>query len=88
MRVIRLRAMKKSILAALLAAMLVAPMVAVPLALAQQPATDPNAAKPPAPPTPSKPDDPPLVMNYMTMILIIGAVVGANLIPSKRGHQD
>ncbi len=85
---IRLRAMKKSILAGLLAAMLVAPMVVVPLAVAQQPAADPNAAKPLTPPTPGKPDDPPLVMNYMTMMLIIGLVVGANLIPSKRGHQD
>ncbi len=41
-----------------------------------------------APPTPGKPDNPPVVMNYLTMLLIIASVVGANLIPSKRGHQD
>ncbi|MCX5689360.1 MAG: hypothetical protein NTV94_06160 [Planctomycetota bacterium] len=81
--------MKKSILACLLAATLVAPMVAVPFAVArQQPAADPNATKALTPPTPGKPDDPPLVMNYLTMMLIIAMVVGANLIPSKRGHQD
>jgi len=41
-----------------------------------------------SPPTPGKIDKPPTVWNYLTMILIVAAVVGANLIPSKRGHQD
>lgn len=40
------------------------------------------------PPTPGKPDDPPVIMNYLSLVVIIAAVVGANLIPSKRGHQD
>jgi hypothetical protein len=54
-----------------------------------QPAPDPNAPpKPPAPPTLGKPDEPPTVMSFLVMVLIIGAVMGANLIPSKRGHQD
>jgi hypothetical protein len=54
-----------------------------------QPAPDPNAPpKPPAPPTLGKPDEPPTVMSFLVMVLIIAAVMGANLIPSKRGHQD
>ena len=40
------------------------------------------------PPTPGKPDTPPALTNYLTIVIIIGAVVGASLIPSKRGHQD
>ena len=82
--------MKKTILASALALTLRAPACLMAPAMAQQtPATDPNAApKPPAPPTPGKPDEPPVVMNYLVMILIIAMVVGANLIPSKRGHQD
>ena len=40
------------------------------------------------PPTPTKPDDPPAAMSYITMALLIGLLVGAALIPSKRGHQD
>jgi hypothetical protein len=80
--------MKKSIFAFALAAVLVMPVAVVPVAWAQQPAADANAPKPPAPPTPGKPDEPPVVMNILTMVIIIAAVVGANLIPSKRGHQD
>ena len=40
------------------------------------------------PPTPSKPDDPPVVMTYLAVLLTIGLIAGAALIPSKRGHQD
>jgi|GEM_PF-2528252 len=40
------------------------------------------------PPTPGKPDTPPAITNYLTIVVIVGAVVGASLIPSKRGHQD
>jgi hypothetical protein len=40
------------------------------------------------PPTPSKPDDPPVVMTYLAVLLTIGLIAGAALVPSKRGHQD
>jgi len=42
----------------------------------------------PQPPTPTKADTPPVVMNYLCLIVIVAAAIGANLIPSKRGHQD
>lgn len=42
-----------------------------------------------SPPRPGKADDSaPIVLTYLVGILLIGAAVGANLIPSKRGHQD
>lgn len=41
-----------------------------------------------SPPTPGKPDDPPYVMNILTMIIIVGLILGAAFMPSKRGHQD
>ena len=50
-----------------------------------------EAPAPPAllqPPVPGKPDEPPVIMNYLTMLIILSAAVGANMIPSKRGHQD
>ncbi len=40
------------------------------------------------PPTPKKSDDPPYIWNIFVLIVIVGAVFGANMIPSKRGHQD
>ena len=40
------------------------------------------------PPTPKKSDNPPTLWNYLILIVILGAVFGANMIPSKRGHQD
>lgn len=70
-----------------LAAAAVLSCVAVPAAMAI-PQDQPAAATPPAPPTPDKPDDPPVVLNYLTMLIILAVVIGASLIPSKRGHQD
>ncbi len=40
------------------------------------------------PPTPQRADKPPILWNYLVAIIIIAAAFGANLIPSKRGHQD
>lgn len=40
------------------------------------------------PPRPGKADDPPVVTTYGIMILLVAAIIGANLIPTKRGHQD
>lgn len=42
-----------------------------------------------APPTPSKEDTTrPLIMSYLLMVGLIAAVIGANLMPTKRTHQD
>lgn len=41
-----------------------------------------------SPPTPKQPDEPPIIMNYLVMLALAAAVIGANAIPSKRGHQD
>lgn len=61
-------------------------LTAVPMATAQD--TPPAEQGPPRPPNPLKPDEPPTIMNFLTMLIIIGVVIGANLIPSRRGHQD
>jgi len=40
-------------------------------------------------PTPGKLDDKvPVIIPYAIMLLLAAAAIGANLIPSKRGHQD
>jgi hypothetical protein len=40
-------------------------------------------------PTPKKSDsDPRVLWGYFCVLVILGAVIGTNLIPSKRGHQD
>jgi len=41
-----------------------------------------------SPPTPGRVDDPPVVMNILVLLLVAGLMVGAFLIPAKRGHQD
>ncbi|MCW5768441.1 MAG: hypothetical protein KIT19_07135 [Phycisphaeraceae bacterium] len=40
------------------------------------------------PPSPAKQDDPPTIRSYFLLALLVAAAVGANCIPSKRGHQD
>lgn len=40
------------------------------------------------PPAPTKEDTPPFIMPMLLTLLIAGGCIGANLIPSKRGHQD
>ena len=40
------------------------------------------------PPRVEDSDDPPTIRMYLVTALLGGLVVGANLIPSKRGHQD
>jgi hypothetical protein len=39
-------------------------------------------------PVPKKSDDPPTLWAYLAVFIILAAVFGANMIPSKRGHQD
>ena len=82
------------------AAAMVVSFAALP-ALAQQPA-DPGGlglggglqddAAPkemPRPPIARKSDPkPPVLWNIGAFVLIVAAVLGANMIPSKRGHQD
>jgi hypothetical protein len=70
---------------------LAALVAAAALAAAAMPAaaqTPPPAAEPLRPPTPGRPDKPPSAWNYMALVVIGGLVLGASLIPSKRGHQD
>jgi len=43
----------------------------------------------PRPPIARKADPkPPHLWNMLALIVIVGVVFGANMIPSKRGHQD
>lgn len=39
-------------------------------------------------PSPGKLDEPPIIIPYAILLLLAAAAIGANLIPSKRGHQD
>jgi hypothetical protein len=63
-----------------------APVIFItPMAMAQ------DAAPPAAglrPPQPTKEEEPPYILTLLLLALIVGAVIGGNLIPSKRGHQD
>lgn len=40
------------------------------------------------PPAPTKQDAPPIITSWFLVALLGGGAIGANLIPSKRGHQD
>ncbi|MEO1534167.1 MAG: hypothetical protein AAFS11_01210 [Planctomycetota bacterium] len=40
------------------------------------------------PPSVNQTEDPPTIRMYLVTALLGALVVGANLIPSKRGHQD
>jgi hypothetical protein len=52
-------------------------------------AQTPPATGGPKPPTPGKEDaSAPLIWNYFIVIVLLVTAVGANMIPSKRGHQD
>lgn len=39
-------------------------------------------------PSPSKEEDPSFLAQVFVLLVIAGAAIGANVIPSKRGHQD
>lgn len=69
------------------------------VASAQEPQPDPlndplagaqeKPKEPPRPPIARKSDpSPPLLWNFAVLLVIAGVVFGANMIPSKRGHQD
>ncbi len=47
-----------------------------------------NETGAPRPPVPSDTDEPPVVMNILTLAIMVALVVGVQAIPSKRGHQD
>jgi len=56
---------------------------------ADQPAEGATAFTNGKAPVPKKADsDPPTLWGYFCVLVIVGAVIGTNLIPSKRGHQD
>ncbi len=56
---------------------------------ADQPADGASAFNSGKAPVPKKADsDPPVLWGYFCVLVIVGAVIGTNLIPSKRGHQD
>ena len=40
------------------------------------------------PPVPSQTEKPPILRTYLVMVLLGAAVIGANAIPPRRGHQD
>lgn len=40
------------------------------------------------PPAPAKTEDPPFLRTALVAILVTAGVLGAAMIPSKRGHQD
>ncbi len=44
--------------------------------------------EPPKPPKAQKADEPNTFMNIAGMVIMAGAVLGASVIPSRRGHQD
>jgi hypothetical protein len=57
-----------------------------PAAPAQPPAKPDDTIRMPAP---KKADEnPPTLWGYLAVFIILAAVFGANMIPSKRGHQD
>jgi hypothetical protein len=73
--------MKKKILAAA-AALMVGVVISADVAVGQ---TDARVE----PPVPRRSDSsPPVVWNILAALVIIGSAFAANMIPSKRGHQD
>ncbi len=54
----------------------------------QQPAGPGGFSQDLSPPVPRKADSPPTLTNIFVMVALGGAVIGASMIPSKRGHQD
>lgn len=72
--------------AAVWAAVWAAGTIALPSVSLAQATPPPSTAI--SPPRAKTPDKPPLLGNIAVAILVLGVVVGASLIPSKRGHQD
>jgi hypothetical protein len=63
-----------------------AAVVASSASYAQGPPGQPTTLKPP---TPGREDTSrPLVMTIVAGLVIVASVIGANMIPAKRGHQD
>lgn len=46
------------------------------------------AAAQASPPQIKDADKPPIAFMYLALIVIGGLIIAANMIPSKRGHQD
>lgn len=67
---------------------LAATMISTPTMAQQAEGRRPAAEQKINPPTPKRADTPPILWSYFSLLVILGVVVTANLIPSKRGHQD
>jgi hypothetical protein len=80
--------MKKSKFLAAAAAMMVGVTMTADVALGQtRTRNEPEVRI--EPPTPKRADSsPPVIWNIFAAIVIIGSAFAANMIPSKRGHQD
>lgn len=76
---------RSGLLSVLAAAVVVAGVAATP-AMGQGPGG--GVAERVLPPTPRRAPTPPTLWNYFVLLVVGGAIFGANLIPSKRGHQD
>lgn len=50
--------------------------------------TTPGEVPPPSPPTPGKPDEPPAIMSFLLMLLLVAGVILVNALATKRSHQD
>ena len=40
------------------------------------------------PPVPSETAEPPIILTYLIMVVLVAVAVFAQTVPSKRGHQD
>lgn len=47
-----------------------------------------QGAEPLRPPRPQEPADPPVIRNFLVAGIVIISIIGATVIPAKRGHQD
>lgn len=82
-------ASKRVIRVGLTAAVLSLACLAPGVTLAQSPPAQPGQPTTLRPPTPGKEDQSrPLIMTILAGLVIVATVVGANMIPAKRGHQD
>lgn len=53
-----------------------------------QPAQQPTGPAAPVLPQAKDVGNPPTIRTFIVALLLVGLAVGANAIPSKRGHQD
>jgi hypothetical protein len=69
-------------------AVLISSVAVVPPAAAQFNRPNQQEAIRIEPPVPRRADTPPVLWNYLLLMIIVGTAFAANMMPSKRGHQD